>query len=194
VQRNSIQSATALALLALLTAPVRSFAAPEQPDCGALMALAERSVCEERARADAEARYQSEIESCEAKLTPFLRDQLVAAEEAWRRDRALECAPGEGEADCITSATRERAEAIARTYPECGAGDTTLASPESGGRPEAGRRSGMLPARWTPPQGASQHVPFSFESLGNDTGQGTMHTTLGPGGEAFVGDYLRIEK
>lgn len=51
---------------------------------------------------------------------------------------------------------------------------------------------GMLAARWIPPDGVSQEVPFSFESQ-SDT-HGLMFSTLGKGGEHFQGPYVRVEK
>jgi len=50
----------------------------------------------------------------------------------------------------------------------------------------------MLPARWTPPGGRSQEVPFSFEAENSKTGM--MFTTLGKGGEHFRGFYVRVEQ
>lgn len=164
------------------------------PDCSSIQAPAEQSACEKRALAEAEKRYRSEVERCEAQLPPPLRDQLVASEAAWRRDRGLACSPDESRTGCLAEETRRRIESIAQQYPECRAGAATVAPDVREGSLESGPRSGVLPAYWTPPQGSRQPVPFSFESQGDDTAQGTMHTTLGQGGERFEGSYLRIQE
>jgi hypothetical protein len=54
------------------------------------------------------------------------------------------------------------------------------------------RETGMLPARWTAPDGSSQEVPFSFDAVSSETGG--MFTTLGKGGEHFRGLYVRVEQ
>jgi len=63
----------------------------------------------------------------------------------------------------------------------------------SGNLPTAEPRdTGMLPARWTAPDGRSQEVPFSFEV--ESAKSGLLMTTLGKGGEHFRGPYVRVEK
>jgi hypothetical protein len=195
-----LRGLSGLALLAFAGAPSGALAqpasasAPPSIDCSAELADDELSACEQRALADAERRYRSQEAACEAALPPFLRDQLAESEAAWQQNREIECPPGDGAARCLASALRERTNSIARTYPECALGSGVPDDLEREGPLPGGPRSGMLPARWTPPRGESQAVPFSFESQGRDTGQGTMHTTLGAGGERFEGDYLRIQK
>ncbi len=54
------------------------------------------------------------------------------------------------------------------------------------------RETGMLPARWTAPDGRSEEVPFSFDAEGSSTGQ--LFTTLGRGGEHFRGSYVLLEQ
>jgi hypothetical protein len=54
------------------------------------------------------------------------------------------------------------------------------------------RDSGMLPARWSAPDGRSEEVPFSFEVENAETG--LLSTTLGKGGERFRGPYVRVER
>lgn len=56
---------------------------------------------------------------------------------------------------------------------------------------DAAHETGMLPARWTGPNGHSQEVPFSFEA--SNAKMGKMYTTLGKGGEHFQGIYVRVE-
>jgi len=58
-------------------------------------------------------------------------------------------------------------------------------------RPKAPAEEGMMSARWTPSGGVTQSVPISWES--SSSSHGTMHATLGKGGEHFNGKYVRIE-
>jgi hypothetical protein len=185
--------ATAAAPLAPAPAPAKS---PE-PDCTPLTDPAAVEACEQRGLAIAEARYQQDLARCEALLPPPLRQQLAAGEAAWQRDRAMECDPGDGQTACLAEATRQRTASIARGNPPCAAGPEAPIADAREGHELGGRPTGLLPARWTPPQAgdaASQEVPFSFESFGGDEGQGRMETTLGDGGEHFAGDYLRIQQ
>jgi hypothetical protein len=177
-------------------APLATEPAPPggpEPDCSTLMEPAAIQACRRKDLATAEAAYRSELERCEALLTPFMRDQLVSAESAWQQDRDLECDLGGSRTACLADATRQRTESIARNNPPCAAGrpagGSSVCEPLEGGP-----RTGMLPARWMPPRGATQEVVFTFESLGRDTVQGTMQTTLGDGGERFEGTYLRLQK
>ncbi len=156
-------------------------------DCSATLSPTERDACEQRALAAARTRHQSEVARCQATLPSFLREQFATAEAAWQTDQSNECEPGDGATRCLLESTQQRNRDLAH---ECGFGG----SGEAGEPMPKGPRTGMLPARWKPPEGAVQEVPFSFESLGRDTVRGRMHTTLGSGGERFEGDYLRIQQ
>jgi hypothetical protein len=158
--------------------------------CESQESASERSACEARALAAAETEHRRIFEDCKASLSGFLRGQLVTQEEAWKRDLATECGDADSEARCLAAANQRRDDAMRSAFPQCGR--TPAAGPgvaSSGSRPA---RTGMLPARWTPPDGQPQEVPFSFEA-GSES-SGTMTTTLGADGERFHGPYVRVEK
>jgi hypothetical protein len=50
---------------------------------------------------------------------------------------------------------------------------------------------GMMEARWIAPDGHSEIVPFSFESVTSE--HGGLITTLGRGGEHYAGPYVLVE-
>lgn len=52
-------------------------------------------------------------------------------------------------------------------------------------------RTGVMAGRWTPKHGETQPVPMGWESI--DDSHGAIHATLGPGGEHFNGNYVRVE-
>jgi hypothetical protein len=52
--------------------------------------------------------------------------------------------------------------------------------------------SGIMVGQWTPKSGAPQRIPISWQAI--DDSQGTLHVTLGKGGEHFEGKYVRVHK
>lgn len=52
--------------------------------------------------------------------------------------------------------------------------------------------SGIMAGHWTPKQGEPQRVPLSWETEGG--GHGTIHATLGRGGEHFKGEYVLVRE
>lgn len=52
-------------------------------------------------------------------------------------------------------------------------------------------RTGVMAGRWTPKDGATVSVPMGWESTALT--HGVIHATLGPGGERFNGNYVRVE-
>jgi hypothetical protein len=150
--------------------------------------VSERSACETRELAAAEAEHGQALQACEATLPDFLRSQLVAQERAWRTNLEADCAGSDPR--CLAAANRRRDDAMRAAFPQCGG--TAGAGPDVPGSGSRRARTGMLPARWTPPHGQAQEVPFSFVAESESTG--TLTTTLGPGGEQFHGPYVRVEK
>lgn len=51
-------------------------------------------------------------------------------------------------------------------------------------------RSGIMAGHWTPKQGEGERVPLSWETKAR--GHGTIHATLGRGGEHFIGEYVLV--
>jgi hypothetical protein len=156
-------------------------------DCESQQTASERSACLARELTAAEAAHRRAFEACEARLSGFLRDQLVAQEQAWKGELAVEC--GASDPRCLTAANLQRDEAMRAAFPQCGA----VSRPPSAPAGHVGQaKTGMLPAQWTPASGTSRPVPFSFEA--ESPSHGTMSTTLGAAGEQFHGPYVRVEK
>lgn len=155
-------------------------------DCAGAGTEAERAACAAQEPAAVQAAHRKVFEACAAKLSDFLRQRLVAQEEAWQRDLRLECSEADG--PCLARSTRRREAAMRAEFPQCGGSQEPQPLVEAGER----AKTGMLPARWTRKDGHAEEVPFSFESQSESAG--TMSTTLGRGGEHFRGDYVRVEK
>jgi hypothetical protein len=54
------------------------------------------------------------------------------------------------------------------------------------------QQHGMMEARWAPLDGPSEMVPFSFDTISGQRGE--LYTTLGRGGEHYVGPYVLVEQ
>lgn len=154
-------------------------------DCDALETDAEQSACQARELQALETRHRRAFEVCKQSLPPDQRSALVAQEQAWRSELEGECT----DPPCLSAGIRQRDQAIQRAFPRCGGPEGSLETTAVDARSE---KTGMLPARWTPPQGPVQEVPFSFEAQSKT--RGTLSTTLGEGGEQFHGRYVQMEK
>jgi len=170
----------------------RAASKPQPPapasGCETLESWSEQSACASRELAAAQAAHRHIFDTCKARLVDPLRSQLVSQERAWKATLVAECEPDD--ARCLAEANRQRDAGIKTDYPQCGGAEPSpspLASNITGSA-----KTGMLPARWTPPKGQPEPVPFSFEAKSASTG--TMFTTLGKGGERFHGSYVRVEK
>ncbi len=175
---------TRAAAPAASTPPPRAASAS---DCATLPSWSEQNACASRQLATARAAHQHAFDACEAALPDVFRSQLIAQERAWKTTLAAECEASNTQ--CQTEAIRQRDEAMRVEYTQCGAPSSL---PPVASDVTASAKTGMLPARWTPPKGPAQDVPFGFEAQTSSTG--TMDTTLGKGGPHFHGSYVRVEK
>lgn len=171
------------------TEPAASTATSAAPEagCDTLESWSQQSACETREWEAARVAHQKLFDACKTALAEPLRSQLVSQEKGWKASLVAECEPSD--ARCLARANRQRDTGIKRDFPQCGEAPEppSVASSATGSA-----KTGMLPARWTPRDGKTVAVPFSYEARSEEAG--TLFTTLGKGGRRFQGKYVRVEK
>lgn len=154
-------------------------------DCESPLTDADRKACDQRLLDVANANHARLYDRCRAALDgPDLAD-LEAGEQNWKTELAAQCHT----LPCERQSVIQRDTEIVDAYPQCGA---PVLHPYTAGITHQAK-TGMLAARWTPPegQGETRQVPFSYDVTKKS--RGTMSTTLGKGGERFHGGYVRLE-